>query len=121
MNYQEKELFVQKIHAQYTEKQHTPLDELKCLDARVKRPVNVFAYTFGALSAIIMGAGMSLIMTDLGAILGIANTMISGIIVGVVGMALALLTYPIYNKLLNARKKKFTPQILDLSEKVMKQ
>ena len=110
---------VQKIRTQYTEKQHTPLDELKALDARVKQPANVFAYTYGAGSAIVMGAGMSLVMTDIGATIGLASAMIPGIAIGVVGLGMALSTYPIYKKLLNARKKKYAPEILKLSEKII--
>lgn len=110
---------VQKIRAQYTEKTTTELDELRILDAKVKRPANVFAYTFGSISAIIMGAGMSLVMTDIGAILGIASTMVPGIAIGVVGMALALINYPIYKGILNSRKKKYGAEILALSEKIM--
>ena len=34
----DQEFLVQKIRTQYTEKQHTQLDELKELDAKVKRP-----------------------------------------------------------------------------------
>ena len=86
MNRNDQEFLVQKIRTQYTEKQHTELDELKALDAKVKRPTNVFAYTYGSVSAIVMGAGMSLVMTDIGATLGLANAMVPGIIVGVVGM-----------------------------------
>ena len=110
---------VQKIRTQYTEKEHTELDELKALDAKVKKPANVFAYTFGSLSAIVMGAGMSLVMTDIGATIGIANAMVPGIVIGVVGLGMALLTWPVYNKLLSSRKKKYAPQILALSEKLM--
>lgn len=113
------EFLVQKIRTQYTEKQHTELDELKALDTRVKRPAAVFAYIFGSVSALVMGAGMSLVMTDLGSILGLTNTMVPGILVGVAGLALALLTYPLYQRILSARKKKYAPQILALSEKLM--
>ena len=120
MSNNDQEFLVQKIRTQYTEKQHTELDELKALDARVKRPANVFAYTYGSVSAIIMGAGMSLVMTDIGAIIGLASAMVPGIIIGLAGMGMALSTYPIYKKLLNARKKKYAPEILKLSEKLMK-
>jgi len=117
----DQEFLVQKIRTQYTEKQHTELDELKALDARVKRPANVFAYTYGSLGAVVMGAGMSLVMTEIGMILGLASTMVPGIAVGVVGMGMALSTYPIYKKVLNARKRKYAPEILKLSEKLMKE
>ena len=115
----DQEFLVQKIRTQYTEKQHTELDELKELDAKVKRPANVFAYTYGSVSAVIMGAGMSLVMTEIGTIIGISNAMVPGIVVGVVGMAMALSTYPIYKKILAARKKKFAPEILALSDKIV--
>ena len=120
MSNNDQEFLVQKIRTQYTEKQHTELDELKALDAKVKRPANVFAYIYGSVSAVVMGAGMSLVMTDIGATIGLANAMVPGIIVGVVGMLLALSTYPIYKRMLNARKKKYAPQIMALSDKLMK-
>ena len=81
----------QKIRTQYMEKTPSELDALRELDAKVKRPANVFAYTYGSISAIIMGAGMSLVMTDIGTTLGMANALIPGIVVGVVGLAMALL------------------------------
>lgn len=119
MNRNEQEFLVQKIRTQYTEPQHTQLDELKALDNKVKKPANVFAYIFGSLSAVIMGAGMSLVMTDLGAMLGLAETMLPGIIIGVVGMVLAIVNYPIYKKLLASRRKKYADEIIRLSDSIM--
>ena len=119
MNKNDKEFLVQKIRTQYTEKEHTQLDTLRGLDTKVKRPANIFAYIFGSISAIIMGAGMSLVMTEIGAILGIGNTMVLGIIIGVIGLVMALINYPIFKGILNSRKKKYAPQILKLSEEIM--
>ena len=120
MSNNDQEFLVQKIRTQYTEKQHTELDALKALDAKVKKPANVFAYIYGALSAIVMGAGMSLVMTEIGATVGLTNPMVPGIIIGVVGLGMALTTYPVYKKLLSSRKKKYAGEILKLSEKIMK-
>ena len=119
MNRNDKQFIAQKIRTQYMEKTPSELDALRELDAKVKRPANVFAYVFGSISAIIMGAGMSLVMTDIGAILGLGEAMIPGIAIGVVGMAMALLTYPIYKGILGSRKKKYSAEILALSEKIM--
>ena len=119
MSNNDQEFLVQKIRTQYTEKQHTELDELKALDAKVKKPANVFAYTYGSISAIVMGAGMSLVMTEIGAIIGLASAMVPGIAIGVVGMGMALTTYPIYKKILNTRKKKYAQKIMELSEKLL--
>jgi hypothetical protein len=59
-------------------------------------------------------------MTEIGAIIGLASAMVPGIVIGVVGMGMALSTYPIYKKMLNNRKKKFAPQIMELSEKLLR-
>lgn len=119
MNKNDKEFMAQKIRTQYVEKQATEIDELRELDARVKRPANVFAYVFGVLAAIVMGCGMSIIMTDIGDTLNIGNTMTVGIIIGSVGLIMALINYPIYNGILGARKKKYSEQILKLSDKIL--
>ncbi|MBQ7008350.1 MAG: dihydropteridine reductase [Ruminococcus sp.] len=121
MNRNDTEFMVQKIRTQYMEKNSSEknLDLLRELDAEVKRPANVFGYVFGSISAIIMGAGMSLVMTDIGQQLGISNTMPLGIIIGVVGMLMAITTYPIYKNILASRKEKYADRILELSEKIM--
>lgn len=118
MNKHDQEFLVQKIRTQYVEKEHTALDELKALDAKVKRPANVFAYVFGSIAAIVMGSGMSLVMTDIGAMVGVPQPMIVGIVVGVIGLGLALLTYPIHKTILNARRKKYAEKILALSDSI---
>lgn len=121
MDRNDQNFMAQKIRTQYMEKESSQLDELRALDAKVKRPANIFAYVFGSISAIIMGTGMSLVMTDIGATLGMSNTMVPGIIIGVLGMAMALLNYPIYKGILNSRKKKYATRILELSDKIIKE
>ena len=103
MNRNDQEFLVQKIRSQYTEKESTKLDELKALDKKVKKPANVFAYVFGSISAVIMGAGMSLVMTELGETLGMGDAMVPGVIVGVIGLILVLINYPMYKKFLEKR------------------
>ena len=116
----EQEYLVQKIRTQYTEKQHTELDELRALDRKVKMPANAFAYSFGAVSALIMGSGMSLIMTDIGQTIGMASPMTPGIVIGLVGMVMAIVNYPIYNGILTRRRKKYAQQIIALSDRLTK-
>ncbi|MBR6766213.1 MAG: hypothetical protein IKM06_06990 [Clostridia bacterium] len=119
MNRNDQEFLVQKIRTQYTEKEHTALDELKELDKKVKRPVNVFAYIFGSISAIIMGSGMSLVMTDIAETVGIQNPMLYGIVIGIIGMLMAIINYPIYKSILGSRRKKYADKIIALSDKIM--
>ncbi|MBQ8757984.1 MAG: hypothetical protein IJZ48_07045 [Oscillospiraceae bacterium] len=119
MNQNDHNFLIQKIRTQYTEKEHTDLDELKALDTKVKRPANLFAYTFGSIGAIVMGSGMSLVMTDIAETVGIQNPMPCGIIVGILGMAMTIVNYPIYKSILSARRKKYADQIIALSDKIM--
>lgn len=121
MNRNDTEFMVQKICTQYMEKDSSEknLDLLRELDAEVKHPANVFCYVFGSISAIIMGSGMSLVMTDIGQQLGISNTMPLGIVIGGVGMLMAIATYPIYKNILASRKEKYADRILELSERIM--
>lgn len=121
MNRNDAEFMVRRIRTQYMEKDDSQknLDLLRELDAEVKRPANVFGYVFGSISAIIMGAGMSLVMTDIGEQLGIASAMPAGIIIGVIGMIMAIVNYPIYKNILSSRKAKYADKILTLSEKIM--
>ena len=120
MNKNDQEFLVQKIRTQYTEKEHTQLDALKELDAKVKRPANVFAYVSGSISAIIMGCGMSLVMTDIGTRLGMSETLVPGVLIGVAGMVLAIVNYPMHKKLLTSRRRKYANQIIELSNKLMR-
>lgn len=110
---------VRRIKNQYMGKENTKMDELKLLDKKVKRPANVFGYVFGSIGAIIMGAGMSLVMTDVGASIGVESAMIPGIVVGCIGMLMATINYPIYKKILSSRRKKYAGRIVELSEEIM--
>ena len=120
MNKNDQEFIVQKIRTQYTEKENAQLDELKQLDAKVKRPANVFAYVFGSIGAIIMGAGMSLVMTDIGSVIGMENALVPGIMIGIVGMFMAIINYPVYKGILGARRRKYADEIIALSDKITK-
>ncbi|MBR2849918.1 MAG: dihydropteridine reductase [Clostridia bacterium] len=119
MNRNDKSFMVEKIRTKYVEKKDSSLDELRKLDKKVKAPAEVFAYIFGSISALIMGAGMSLVMTDIANMLGLGDMTVPGIAVGVVGMVLAIVNYPIYKGILNSRKKKYSEQVIALSNKIL--
>ena len=119
MNKNDQQFMAQKIRTQYMEKEFSELDALRELDAKVKRPANALAYVFGSISAIVMGAGMSLVMTDVGATIGMESATIPGIVIGVVGMVMAILNYPMYKRVLGSRKKKYGAEIMKLSDKII--
>lgn len=105
---------VEKIRNQYTQAEATKLDELKALDRKVKRPASIFAYVFGVVGALVLGTGMCLAMKIIG------DLMALGIVVGVAGIAMVSLTYPIYKAILKSRKNKYSSKILELTNELLK-
>ena len=94
--------------------------QLRRLDAGVYSKATTAALVAGIVGTLIMGIGMSLVMTDIGAALGAAPAMAVGIGLGVIGIILVCLAYPIYNRTLKKEREKIAPEILRLTEELMK-
>ena len=95
---------------------------LRRLDASVTNTAQAVALVFGVIGTLILGFGMSLIMTELAEILGISGNaaMVIGITVGIVGGIFASLAYPVYNAIVKAKRKKLAPDIIRLTDELMK-
>ena len=119
MNNKDNEYIVRAIRSKYTERSYTELDELIALDKKAKRPADIFAYILGSIGALVMGAGMSLVMTDIGAVAGIDAPLVPGIVIGIIGMAVAIVNYPIYRSVLSSRRKKFAGRVREISDKLL--
>lgn len=122
MNNSEKK-YVEKVMESYNEKEFSKIDELKELDKKVKKPVTIFAYIYGSISALIFGLGMCMAMKSMPSFIldNIASQtlMILGIVIGVVGLVMAGSTYFIYKKMKQARKNKYSSQIIELSNELL--
>ena len=95
---------------------------LRRLDASVTNTAQAVALVFGIIGTLTLGFGMSLIMTELAEILGLNGNMamVIGIPVGIIGGILASLAYPIYNAIVKAKRKKLAPEIIRLTDELMK-
>ena len=98
------------------------MERLRRLDSSVTKTAQIVALVFGVVGTLILGCGMSLCMTDFREILGEYSdmAMIIGIIVGVVGGILASLAYPIYNAIVKVKRKQLAPEIIRLTDELMK-
>ena len=96
--------------------------QLRRLDAGVAQKATSVSLVFGVIGALILGMGMSLAMTDIGKIIGLAGgmAMLIGIIIGVVGIVLVSLAYPLYNRIVKKERQKIAPEILRLTDELMK-
>ena len=103
-----------------SEEAEDKMTQLRRLDASVYSKASAAALVVGIVGALIMGIGMSLVMTDIGAVLGTFLAMVIGIGIGVIGIVLVCLAYPIYNRTLKKEREKIAPEILRLTDELMK-
>ena len=110
---------VEEIRKQYLPKEENKLAELRRLHAVPTQKAQAASLAFGVIGALILGTGMSLCMTDMGTALG-RLAMVIGIAVGLMGMVLVALAYPVYKRVLKKQREKIAPEILRLSEELLK-
>ena len=94
--------------------------QLRRLDASVYSKATTAALVIGIIGALVMGLGMSIIMTDIGAALGTILAMIVGVGIGVIGIVLICLAYPMYTRTLKKEREKIAPEIIRLTDELMK-
>ncbi len=109
---------VEAIRKKYLPQTQTPLERLQALDAIPARRAMVWALSLGILGTLILGTGMSLCMTRLGAVLE-EYAMILGIGMGLLGMALAASAYPVYCRVLKKQRQRLAPEILALAQELL--
>lgn len=110
---------VERIRSKYLPREESKLEQLRRLDRRATRKAQIWSLTAGILGALLLGTGMSLCMTALPGLSGV-SAMLVGIPVGLAGMAVAALAYPLYNRILRRERGRIAPEILRLSEELMK-
>ena len=109
-------IYAEQIANEYTPKQTSKVKALKKLDAKAKNPANIFTCTFGIVSSLLLGTGMSLAMGVIGG--GTTLMMALGIIIGLVGIAGICVNYPLYKKILTNSKKKYANDIIKLANEI---
>lgn len=88
------------------------MEQLRRLDRSVTQKASLASLTVGILGALILGIGMSCAM--------VWELFLLGIPVGVAGIILIALAYPIHTKVLKKQREKAAPIILQLSDELMK-
>ena len=110
---------IEAIRKKYLPREESKMEQLRRLHAIPTQKAQACAIALGVIGALIMGTGMSLAMTDIGAALG-SLSMVIGIVIGIVGMVLVALAYPLYNRVLKKQREKIAPEILRLTDELMK-
>lgn len=102
--------------------QEDKMEQLRRLDRKVTEKASAVSLVFGIIGALLLGSGMSLAMTEIGSALGLSSTMgmAIGIAIGVVGIILVSCAYPIYNRVLRKERKKIAPEMIRLTDELLK-
>ena len=109
-------IYAEAVANEYSVKTATKVTALKKLDQKVKLFPTVFTFTFGIVSALILGVGMCFVLgvlTEIGSV-----SMAVGIVVGLLGIAGMSLNYPIYKRILTKRKEKYAGDIISLAKEI---
>ncbi len=108
-------IYAESIAKEYAPKDNSKIVALRKLDWKAKKPATIFTYTFGIISSLIAGLGMSLAMQAIGST---TQHMILGIIIGIIGFTLCGINYPIYKKMLEKGKQKYAFEIVELAKQI---
>jgi len=108
-------IIAESIAKEYAPKNTSKLAALKKLDSKAKMPATVFTYSFGIISSLVAGTGMSLAMQVIG---NGTLSMVSGIILGIVGFIGCGVNYPLYKKILEKGKEKYAYEIMTVAREI---
>ncbi len=108
---------IKKIRDKYAPptKEETSMEQLRRLDKSATKGATIVSLIVGIISALLLGVGMCCTMVP-----GWEQYFIPGIAVGVVGIIGILAAYPIYNHMVKRKREKLAPEIIRLSDKLMK-
>lgn len=113
---------IQMIRKKYESPKTDKMQQLRQLDESVTRKATMYSLIIGIAGALILGVGMSLIMTEIYESMGIAHSVAMGIGIGIgiPGLVLVSMAYPVYNRVIKKEREKIAPEILRLADELMK-
>lgn len=109
---------VEKIRSKYVSPQENKIEQLRKLDRSAYQKAQTWSLVLGVVGTLLLGTGMSLIMSEFGLLLGLFALPV-GIAAGLVGLVLVALAYPLYNRILKKERQRIAPEILRLTEELM--
>lgn len=113
---------IRRIRQKYQDQEENGISRLRKLDAKVSQKATMVSLALGIVGALVMGSGMSLIMTEFGSLLGLTGVLglVVGVVIGLVGIIMVVLAYPVYNTVLKKEREKIAPEIIRLTDELMK-
>ena len=105
---------IKRIRSKYTPKEESKMEQLRRLDASASKKATTYAIIVGVIGALILGAGMSCCMV------WTETLLVPGIVIGVIGMMVVAVAWPLYSRVLKKERDRIAPEILRLTDELMK-
>ena len=103
--------WIESIRREYLpEERNDKVAQLKSLHKKAKTLPTYIAASVGVIGALVLGTGMALSLEW--------NSLVGGIIVGFIGMAIMLFAYPLHQLLRDKGKKKYGDKIIKLTDEL---
>lgn len=103
---------IENIRKKYLPKEENKMETIRSLDKKAEMPGTAASIAIGVIGALLLGIGMCCTMV------WSASAFVIGIIVGIVGIAMALLAYPMYKKITKRQREKVADRILTLTSEL---
>lgn len=105
---------VKQIRQKYMPKETDKMEQLRKLDESVAKKGIVLALVVGIFGSLILGVGMCCAMVWAG------DFFVPGIIIGLVGIAVAAVAYPLYTNTTQKERERIAPEIIQLANELMR-
>ena len=109
----EQQVEIEKIRNKYMPKQEDKLEQLRKLDASVTKKGTIISVMLGVVGILAFGGAMSMILV-------VGNSLLlPGVLLGVFGIVLMVVAYPIFSKVTEKERERIAPEILALTEELL--
>ena len=105
---------IKRIRSKYIAPEEDKMTKLRKLDAAVYSKATMLSLMAGIIGTLVMGVGMCCCLVWTG------FWFVPGIIIGLAGIALICLAYPLYSKTVKREREKIAPEIIKLTDELMK-
>lgn len=105
---------LKKIREKYLPKEENKMEQIRSLDSKATGKATMIAIIIGVIGTLLLGVGMCCTLVWQG------RWFVPGIFVGIIGIGIVAIAYPIYNKTLKTEREKIAPEVLRLTEELLK-
>lgn len=105
---------IKKIREKYCAKEESKLEQLRRLDASVTKKGTIVSLIVGIIGSLIFGVGMTYVTIEN------ESMFLIGVLIGIIGLIMITCAYPLYNQITKKEREKLAPEILKLTDELMK-